>query len=111
MKDGKIERGDADILMSIYRKFDIDGRLREPVTTEEMITLFAIAKKIEKGFKSRKGKKKMAIGIVRTLETPDGVKWVHLEDYQQLLRKYEELAGVESNSSIIARVGVDEVPD
>jgi len=111
MKDGKIERSDAAVLMAIYRKIDIDGYVREPVTTDEMITLFAIAKALEKGFKSRKGKKKMAIGIVRTLETPDGVKWVHLEDYQQLLRKYEELAGVESNSSIIARVGADEVPE
>lgn len=51
------------------------------------------------------------IGIVETITTPDGKKWVSLEDYQRLVKMYEDAVGYENNDDIIARAGEDEVPD
>lgn len=49
MKNGKVEREDGIKLMSIYAKFDIDGCLREPLTPDEMVLFFCVAKAIREG--------------------------------------------------------------
>lgn len=49
MKNGYIEPSDADVLMGIYKKIDIYGRLKEPLTTDEQILIFCIAKLIRGG--------------------------------------------------------------
>lgn len=49
MKNGYIEPSDADTLMGIYRKIDINGNLKEPLTTDEQILIFCIAKSIKEG--------------------------------------------------------------
>lgn len=49
MKNGYIEPSDADALMEIYRKIDIYGRLKEPLTMDEYMTIFCIAKLIKEG--------------------------------------------------------------
>lgn len=49
MKNGYIEPSDADVLMKIYRKIDINGNLKEPLTTDEQILIFCIAKSIKDG--------------------------------------------------------------
>lgn len=49
MKNGYIEPSDADTLMGIYRKIDISGNLKEPLTTDEQILIFCIAKSIREG--------------------------------------------------------------
>lgn len=49
MKNSYIEPSDADVLMGIYRKIDGDGNLREPLTTDEQILIFCIAKSIREG--------------------------------------------------------------
>lgn len=49
MKNGYIEPSDADTLMGIYRKIDINGNLKEPLTTDEQILIFCIAKSIKDG--------------------------------------------------------------
>ena len=49
MKNGYIEQSDADTLMSVYRKFDIYGNTKEPLTTEEQVLIFCIAKSIKEG--------------------------------------------------------------
>lgn len=49
MKNGYIEPSDADVLMEIYRKIDINGNLKEPLTTDEQILIFCIAKSIREG--------------------------------------------------------------
>lgn len=48
MKNGNIEpEKDHDTLMSIYNALDIDGNLKRPLTVEEQVLIFAIAKKIK----------------------------------------------------------------
>lgn len=48
MKNGAIEpEKDHDTLMSIYNALDIDGNLKRPLTVDEMVLIFAIAKKIK----------------------------------------------------------------
>lgn len=49
MKNSYIEPSDADVLMGIYRKIDGNGNLREPLTTDEQILIFCIAKSIREG--------------------------------------------------------------
>lgn len=49
MKNGHVEKEDGIKLMSMYAKFDIDGTLREPLTPDEMVLLFCIAKAIKEG--------------------------------------------------------------
>lgn len=49
MKNGYIEPSDADTLMGIYRKIDINGNPKEPLTTDEQILIFCIAKSIREG--------------------------------------------------------------
>lgn len=49
MKNGYIEPSDADTLMEIYRKIDISGNLKEPLTTDEQILIFCIAQSIRDG--------------------------------------------------------------
>lgn len=49
MKNGYIEPSDADTMMQIYRKNDIYGNLKEPLTTDEQILIFCIAKLIREG--------------------------------------------------------------
>lgn len=49
MKNGYIEQLDADTLMEIYRKIDINGKLKEPLTTDEQVLIFCIAKSIKEG--------------------------------------------------------------
>ena len=50
------------------------------------------------------------VGIVRAIQV-DGKTWVALEDYQELLRKYEALVPPCSNEEIVAAAGEDEVYD
>lgn len=49
------------------------------------------------------------VGIVKGI-TVDGKFYVDLEDYQQLVKKYEDAVGFEDNKQIVARVGEDEIP-
>lgn len=49
MKNGCIELSDADVLMKIYRKIDINGNLKEPLTADEQVLIFCIAKSIRDG--------------------------------------------------------------
>lgn len=49
MKNGNIELSDADTLMGIYRKIDMYGNLKQPLTTDEQILIFCIAKSIKEG--------------------------------------------------------------
>ena len=49
------------------------------------------------------------IGIVETIETQDGRKLVALEDYQNLMKKYEKLNPPLSTKEILANAGEDEV--
>lgn len=49
MKNGYIEPSDADVLMEIYRKIDINGNLKEPLTMDEQILIFCIAQSIRDG--------------------------------------------------------------
>lgn len=49
MKNGYIEQSDADTLMEIYRKIDINGSLKQPLTAEEQILIFCIANSIREG--------------------------------------------------------------
>lgn len=49
MRNGYIEKSDADTLMNVYRKFDIYGNTKEPLTTEEQVLIFCIAKAIKDG--------------------------------------------------------------
>lgn len=51
MKNGQLEPQDSDTLMSIYRKLNIDGTLKEPLSTKEQVIIFAIAEWIEKNVK------------------------------------------------------------
>lgn len=46
MKNGYMEPPDADVLVGIYRKIDINGNLKEPLTANEQILIFCIAKSI-----------------------------------------------------------------
>jgi hypothetical protein len=52
----------------------------------------------------------MEVGIVRTIEV-DGKLYVDAEDYQSLLKRYEDAVGTKTNAEIIAALGVDEIPD
>lgn len=49
MKNGYIEPSDADVLMGIYRKIDINGNLKEPLITDEQVLIFCIAQSIRDG--------------------------------------------------------------
>lgn len=49
MKNGYIEPTDAYTLMGIYRKIDINGNLKEPLTVNEQVLIFCIAKSIRNG--------------------------------------------------------------
>lgn len=51
------------------------------------------------------------IRICETITTDDGRQWVSLEDYQKLLKEYEQAVGVKDKTQIIAELGEDEVPD
>lgn len=53
--------------------------------------------------------KDMAVGIVRTIEV-DGKLYVDADDYQSLLKRYEDAVGTKTNEQIIAELGVDEIP-
>ena len=52
----------------------------------------------------------MAVGIVRTIEV-EGKLYVDAEDYQSLLKRYEDAVGIKTNEQIIAELGEDEIPD
>ena len=50
MKEGIIEpEKDSETLMRIYRKFDLCGNLKVPLTTEEQVLIFCLAKSIREG--------------------------------------------------------------
>lgn len=49
MKNGYIELSDADVLMSIYKKIDREGNLKEPLTAKEQVLIFCIAQSIREG--------------------------------------------------------------
>ena len=50
MKNGIIEpEKDHDTLIGTYNALDIDGNLKRPLTTEEMVLIFSIGKKIQDG--------------------------------------------------------------
>lgn len=49
MKNGYIELSDADVLMGVYRKIDIYGKLKEPLTMSEQVLIFCIAQSIKEG--------------------------------------------------------------
>lgn len=44
MKNGIPEKSDADTLMDIYKKLNIDGTLNRPITTDEQVLIFCLAK-------------------------------------------------------------------
>lgn len=47
MRNGIIYKSDGDKLIDIYRKVDIfTGELKEPLTPEEMVLIYAVGKKI-----------------------------------------------------------------
>lgn len=50
MRNGMLEPSDADDLRNIYKKFDMNGILKEPLSTYEMILIFSISKWIERYF-------------------------------------------------------------
>ncbi len=52
----------------------------------------------------------MAVAIVRTIEV-DGKLYVDAEDYQSLLKRYEDAVGTKTNEQIIEELGEDETPD
>lgn len=57
MKNGKLEPEDADTLMAIYRKIDIwRQELKEPLTTYEMVLIFALSKWIRENVKEDKAR-------------------------------------------------------
>lgn len=47
MKNGHIEKSDAEALMGMYHKFDIHGNTKEPLTAKEMVLILGLAKAIE----------------------------------------------------------------
>lgn len=47
MKNGFLEAHDADALMRMYKKVDIEGMMRERFTAEEIVLLYSIAKSIK----------------------------------------------------------------
>ena len=47
MKNGYLEAKDADALMQMYKKVDLEGMMREPFTTDEIVLLYSIAKSIK----------------------------------------------------------------
>lgn len=49
MKNGYIEPSDADTLMGIYKKIGISGNLKKPLTANEQVLIFCIAKSIRDG--------------------------------------------------------------
>lgn len=51
MKKGIPEKSDSKILADIYRKINIgSGMLKQPLTVEEMVLIFSLAKFIENNF-------------------------------------------------------------
>lgn len=73
MIEGIVQCSDGDRLMAIYQAFDIDGELRRPLTTSEMVLIFCLAKEIGKG-------------RVRTVDTSREMV-VSLEEWKQLTRR------------------------
>ena len=53
MKHGMPTEEDAEAFRSIYKKLDIYGMTREPLTTHEMVLIFSYGKFVEQYF--RKG--------------------------------------------------------
>ena len=49
MKNGMIETRDGDLLIEIFKAFDLYGNQKRPITTEEQVLLFAIGKGIKEG--------------------------------------------------------------
>lgn len=49
MKNGMITTRDGDLLLEIYKAFDLYGNQKRPITTEEQVLLFAIGKGIQEG--------------------------------------------------------------
>lgn len=50
MKEGIIEpEKDRETIMRIYRKIDLYGNLKVPLTTEEQVLIFCLAKSIREG--------------------------------------------------------------
>ncbi len=51
MKQGRLELEDAGMLRGIYSKISKEGFLLEPLTVEEQVLLFSLAKWIEEHVK------------------------------------------------------------
>lgn len=49
MKNGMIETRDGDLLLGIYKAFDLYGNQKRPLTTDEQVLIFAIGKAIQDG--------------------------------------------------------------
>ena len=49
MHNGIITPKDGDVLMEIYHSFDLYGKQKRPLTTEEQVLIFAIGKAIKEG--------------------------------------------------------------
>lgn len=47
MKNGQLELQDSETLKNIYRKLDIYGNTKEPLTVREMVLIYALSKWIE----------------------------------------------------------------
>lgn len=47
MKNGKIEKEDADRLRAIYNKFNVHGIQTKPLTMDEQVLIFSLANWIE----------------------------------------------------------------
>nr|DAX03118.1 MAG TPA: hypothetical protein [Bacteriophage sp.] len=47
MKNGIIYKSDGDALITIFKALRLDGTLKRPLTTKEMVLLFSIGKKLQ----------------------------------------------------------------
>lgn len=49
MKNGIITIEDGNALLEIYHSFDLYGKQKRPLTTEDQVLIFAIGKAIKEG--------------------------------------------------------------
>lgn len=49
MKNGKIERIDGEELKRVYKKLNLNGTTKEPLTAHEMVLIYCVGNAIEKG--------------------------------------------------------------
>lgn len=89
MKNGNIEpEKDHDTLMSIYNALDIDGNLKRPLTVEEQVLIFAIAKKIKEcSIDGKRGNKGDMDNLVELHDACMDYEIAILDDADMLIEK------------------------